>query len=374
MTGNIYIVSQDPVVRDFCRHLQEVYRLRFYSDWNKLYDSVIQCVPLFIFVDYSFFASNDPQLLEDFHKQFFRIPFYILTRSDCSYFLPYFQRIGIKRVIHIPCEKNKFKKIITEHHSTQICPADFQPCPIPHCPKLNQFLGNSHKMTKLKNTVYHYSQTDTPLLLTGESGTGKSYLARLIHDMSPRRAHPFCAINLTSIPISLAEAEFFGTTKGAYTDAISREGYFSSARFGTLFLDEIGDLPISIQPKLLHVLEEQSYNKVGSPKKIKCNTRFLFATNADLQHLVDQGLFRSDLFYRISILPIEVPPLRERKTDIPQLARHFLKPYKKDLSSSSIQKLMDYHWPGNVRELKNCLLRACIISTKEMIHDGCISF
>ena len=152
------------------------------------------------------------------------------------------------------------------------------------------------------------------------------------------------------------------------------EGYFSSARFGTLFLDEIGDLPISIQPKLLHVLEEQSYNKVGSPKKIKCNTRFLFATNADLQHLVDQGLFRSDLFYRISILPIEVPPLRERKTDIPQLARHFLKPYKKDLSSSSVQKLLDYHWPGNVRELKNCLLRACIISTKEMIHDGCISF
>lgn len=374
MTENIFLVSQDPLVRDFCRYLQEVCRLSFFSDWKKLYDSAIKYRPRLILIDYSFFISSGPQVFEDFYKQLFSIPCYLLTRTDCSYFLQYFQRLGIKQVIHLPCEKSKLKKIILTHHSNQLCLSDFHPYPTPVCSKLDQLLGNSHKMKKLKNTIYHYAQTDTPLLLTGESGTGKTYLARLIHELSPRQAHPFCAINMTSIPTSLAEAEFFGTTKGAYTDAISREGYFSSARWGTLFLDEIGDLPISIQPKLLHVLEEQCYSKVGSPKKIMCNTRFIFATNANLQLLVEQGLFRRDLFYRISILPIEVPPLRERKTDIPQLAQHFLKPYKKDLSSSSIQKLMDHHWPGNVRELKNCLVRASILSAKEMIHDGCISF
>lgn len=374
MTESIFIVSRDPFIRDFCRYLHEVCRLNFYSDWNKLYDGAIKYQPRLILIDYSFFISSGPQILEDFYKQLFNIPRYLLTRTDCSYFLQYFRRLGIEQVIHLPCEKSKLKKIILTHHSNQLCFSDFHFNSTPVCSKLDQLLGNSHKMTKLKNTIYHYAQTDTPLLLTGESGTGKTYLARLIHELSPRQAHPFCAINMTSIPISLAEAEFFGTTKGAYTDAISREGYFSSARWGTLFLDEIGDLPISIQPKLLHVLEEQCYSKVGSPKKIRCNTRFIFATNANLQLLVEQGLFRRDLFYRISILPIEVPPLRERKTDIPQLAQHFLKPYKKDLSSSSIQKLMDHHWPGNVRELKNCLVRASILSAKEMIHDGCISF
>ena len=374
MTESIFILSQDPFIRDFCRYLQKVCRLSFYSDWNKLYDGAIKYRPRLILIDYSFFISSSPQVLEDFYKQLFSIPCYLLTRTDCSYFLQYFQRLGIEQVIHLPCEKNKLKKIILTHHSNQLCLSDFHPNSTPVCSKLDQLLGNSYKMTKLKNTIYHYAQTDTPLLLTGESGTGKTYLARLIHELSPRQAHPFCTINMTSIPISLAEAEFFGTTKGAYTDAIAREGYFSSARWGTLFLDEIGDLPISIQPKLLHVLEEQCYSKVGSPKKIMCNTRFIFATNANLQLLVEQGLFRRDLFYRISILPIEVPPLRERKTDIPQLAQHFLKPYKKDLSSSSIQKLMDHHWPGNVRELKNCLVRASILSAKEMIHDGCISF
>ena len=192
--------------------------------------------------------------------------------------------------------------------------------------------------------------------------------------MSPRMHHPFCAVNVASIPVSLAEAELFGTTKGAYTNAITREGYFSAAKFGTLFLDEIGDLSPTIQPKLLQVLEERTYNRIGSTTQLKCETRFIFATNVNLHYLVDQGAFRQDLFYRISILPREVPPLRERKADIPRLAQHFLAPYQKGLSSTCIQKLMDHHWPGNIRELKNCLVRASILSTKEMIHEAHISF
>lgn len=374
MTESVFVVSRNPFIRDLCRRYLGIYTLLFCSDWNKLYDSLTQNVPRLILLDYSLIVFSGPQPLEEFCSSSPPVPVLVVTHVDCSFFTKWFFELGIKQVIHFPCQEEKIRKQVEDYLDGPAQSATAHPLPLPSCPKLERLLGDSCKMTKLKNTIYQYSQTDTPLLLTGESGTGKTYLAQIIHELSPRRENPFCSVNMTSIPISLAEAEFFGTTKGAYTDAVSREGYFSAAQTGTLFLDEIGDLPISIQPKLLHVLEEQSYSKVGSPQKIACDTRFIFATNADLQRLVDQGLFRSDLFYRISILPIEVPPLRERKTDIPQLAQHFLKPYKKDLSSSSIQKLMEHHWPGNVRELKNCLVRASILSAKEMIHDGCISF
>lgn len=370
----ILVVSSNPLIRDFCRQYLGPYNLKFCSDWDKLYNTIKKNIPSLILFDYSFFISTNPQLLEKLCKQRPSTPIFVLTNKNCSFFTKWFYKIGIKQIINLPCERIKLKKTIEEHMVHSNHDVISQSIPPPTCTILEQFLGDSFKIVELKKKIYHYSQTDTPLLLTGESGTGKSYLARLIHELSPRKNRSFYAVNMTSISVSIAEAELFGTVKGAYTDAVSREGFFSIAQFGTLFLDEIGDLPIAIQPKLLHVIEEQCYTKVGSPHKVKCNTRFIFATNANLQLLVEQGLFRSDLFHRIAILPVEVPPLRERKTDIPQLAQHFLKPYKKDLSSDSIQKLMDHHWPGNVRELKNCLVRASILSSKEMIPEACISF
>lgn len=374
MSKIILVVSSNPAIRDFCRQYLGSYNLKFCSDWEKLYDSIKKTLPSIILFDYSFFISTGPQLLEKLCKQKTSTPIFIITNINCSFFAKWFYKIGIKQIINLPCEKTKLRKIVEEHmedsnhdvFSLSILP--------PTCTILEQFLGDSFKTVELKKKIYHYSQTDTPLLLTGESGTGKSYLAQLIHELSPRKNRSFYSVNMTSISVPIAEAELFGTVKGAYTDAISREGFFSNAQFGTLFLDEIGDLPIAVQPKLLHVIEEQCYTKVGSPHKVKLNTRFIFATNANLQLLVEQGLFRNDLFHRIAILPVEVPPLRERKTDIPQLAHHFLKPYKKIISSSGIQKLMDHHWPGNVRELRNCLVRASILSTKEIISETYISF
>lgn len=374
MPERIFVLSHDPLVRDLCRRHLDLYDVEFCSTWSKLYENIPKGIPKVILLDYSFFISSDPFLLEEFCTPGISIPLILLTCTDCSYFTRWFYKIGVKHILHLPCDKTRFQEIVLSSFTSSPAFSEMRRCDAPCCQKLEQLLGNSSKMQELKAMIYHFSQTDSPLLLTGESGTGKTYLARIIHEMSPRKHNPFCGVNMASIPVSLAESELFGTTKGAYTDAISREGYFSAAKLGTLFLDEIGDLPLSVQPKLLHVLEELVYTKVGSTKKITCNTRFLFATNADLRLLVDQGLFRGDLYYRISILPIEMPPLRERKTDIPQLAQHFLKPYKKALSSTSIQKLMDYHWPGNVRELKNCLTRASILSSKEMIHDGHISF
>lgn len=374
MPKSILVVSYDPLIRDYCRQYLEQYNLEFCSDWDKLYDTIKIISPRLILFDYSFLTSIGPQALEKICNPNPPFPIFIITNKNCSFFTKWFYKIGIKQIINLPYEKMKLKNLVEENLTNENHPTTDPPF-LPHGNReLEQLLGNSVKMIELKKMIYQYSQTDTPLLLTGESGTGKSHLAQLIHKLSPRKNKSFHSINMTSISAPIAEAELFGTVKGAYTDAISREGIFSTAQFGTLFLDEIGDLPISIQPKLLHVIEEQCYTKVGSPHKIKCNTRFIFATNADLRVLVSQGLFRSDLFYRISILPVEVPPLRERKTDIPQLAQHFLKPYKKYLTSDGIQKLMDHHWPGNVRELKNCLVRASILSSKELIPEVCISF
>lgn len=372
LSKSILVFSLNTFVRDFCRKQLKLYNLEFYSTWDKLYNN--SRTAQLILIDYSFIAYNGPQFLENLCLPKPPAPIIILTNQDCSFFTEWFYKIGVKHIISLPCHEDRFKKILFPYLHFPAKQQDFIPPPAFACPNLERFLGDTLKMQELKRLVYHLSQTDTPLLLTGESGTGKTYLAKIIHEMSPRMHHPFCAVNVASIPVSLAEAELFGTTKGAYTNAITREGYFSAAKFGTLFLDEIGDLSPTIQPKLLQVLEERTYNKIGSTSLLKCDTRFIFATNVNLHHLVDQGAFRRDLYYRISILPIEVPPLRERKADIPRLAQHFLAPYQKDLSSTCIQKLMDHHWPGNIRELKNCLVRASILSTKETIHEAHISF
>lgn len=374
MPKSIFVFSLSAFVRNFCRKQLELYSLEFYNEWDRLYDSAKKAPPQLILIDYSLIAYNGPQFLEDFCLPKPPIPVIIITKEDCSFFTEWFYRIGVKHVLSLPCHKDKFRERVQPYLHVSEEQQEFSPLPSFVCSHLEHFLGNSCKMQELKRLIYHFSQTDTPLLLTGESGTGKTFLAKVIHEMSPRMHHPFCAVNVASIPVSLAEAELFGTTKGAYTNAITREGYFAVAKSGTLFLDEIGDLPPTIQPKLLQVLEERTYNRIGSTTQLTCETRFIFATNVNLHYLVDQGAFRQDLFYRISILPIEVPPLRERKADIPRLAQHFLAPYQKGLSSTCIQKLMDHHWPGNIRELKNCLVRASILSTKEMIHEALISF
>lgn len=374
MPKSLFVLSCNPVTRDLCRQYMNLHKVEFYSTWEKLRENAIKFVPKVIFIDFSILQSMEPFLLEDLCLAIPKVTFVILTLTDCSFFSKWFYKLGIKDVIYLPCEKKKFDSIVIPNHGVHSLFSEVLPNGCDGCPELDRLLGNSEKMQELKTSIYLFAQTDSPLLLTGESGTGKTHLARIIHNLSSRVENQFCAVNMASIPISLAESELFGTTKGAYTGAVSREGYFSSANDGTLFLDEIGELPLAIQPKLLHVLETKTYSKVGSIEEVQCNTRFIFATNADLRLLVEKGLFRRDLFHRISILPIEVPPLRDRKTDIPQLAQHFLEPYKKGISSTCMQKLMDYHWPGNVRELKNCLERASVLTPKEMIHDGYISF
>jgi Nif-specific regulatory protein len=220
------------------------------------------------------------------------------------------------------------------------------------------------------------AKTDSSVLILGESGVGKEIFAEQIHLRSPRGKRPFIRVNCAALPEGLLESELFGHVKGAFTNAIAnRRGRFELADGGTIFLDEIGDLPLSLQAKLLRVIQEKTFEKVGADVSITVNVRILAATNKDIEAQVEKGEFRRDLYYRLNVLPIYIPPLRQRPEDIPELARFFLEKFMREtkksfdgFSSEALETLLTYSWPGNIRELENSIERACVISKSRWIQ------
>jgi two-component system response regulator GlrR len=241
----------------------------------------------------------------------------------------------------------------------------------------SNIVAKSQKMQKVLEAVAQIANIDSTVFIHGESGTGKELIAKAIHLASERKDKPFVAINCAAIPEALLESKLFGHEKGAFTGAIrSTKGLFAQAHEGAIFLDEIGDMSLSIQAKVLRVLQERQFYPLGSEKLVEVDVRVIAATNKDLEDQVKQGLFREDLFYRIHVIPIYLPPLRERKEDIPPLADHFLKKFsqqmKKDikgLSPSALQKLMLHDWPGNARELENTIEYAVAMAQREILTD-----
>jgi len=240
---------------------------------------------------------------------------------------------------------------------------------------LKQILGNSKAIKNLKENLSRISSCDVNVLITGESGTGKELVARAIHYLSDRIGNPFIPVNCGAIPENLFENELFGHLKGAYTDAsFQQDGMVKEAEGGTLFLDEIGTINPYIQAKLLRLIQESEYRPLGHSKNIKANIRLLAATNKDLQHLVEENTFREDLFYRLNVVPIHIPPLRERKGDIPKLIKHFLKKYLREYNKTIIEipkvvmdVLTSYSWPGNIRELENKVQQIVVMSTSSVV-------
>ncbi len=238
-------------------------------------------------------------------------------------------------------------------------------------------IGKSHEIQTVYDQIAQVSKSAATVLIQGETGTGKELVAHAIHYNSDRADKPFIKAHCAALPESIIESELFGHEKGAFTGAtVDRKGRFELADSGTLFLDEIGDLPASIQIKLLRVLQEREFERVGGTKTIKVNVRLIVATNKNLQELVSAGRFREDLFYRMHVFPIFVPPLRSRRADVMLLAEHFLGKYAKEnnknirrISSAAIDMLMSYHWPGNVRELENCIERAVLVAGGDVIHS-----
>jgi DNA-binding NtrC family response regulator len=239
-----------------------------------------------------------------------------------------------------------------------------------------QIVGEDPKLKQVSLALHRAAGTDTTVLLEGESGTGKELFARALHALSPRVDGPFIAINCAAIPETLLETELFGHEKGAFTGAANRKpGKFELAHRGTLFLDEIGDLPLSLQAKILRALEEKRFERVGGTLPIQVDVRVVAATNRHLKAAVAARQFREDLYFRLSVFPITIPPLRERPEDIPTLARYFIDRFCRDLNKKSLvlspaaeQELRAYAWPGNVRELQNCIERAAILTEGETIH------
>ncbi|MBB6480152.1 sigma-54 interaction domain-containing protein [Spirochaeta isovalerica] len=238
-------------------------------------------------------------------------------------------------------------------------------------------IGNSRIMRNMYDLIDKISGASSTVLITGESGSGKELVARAIHFSGNRADRPYIPFNCAALPESLLESELFGHTKGAFTGAFAeKDGKFQAADGGTIFLDEIGEMSMTAQSKLLRVLQEKEVEKVGTNSPVKIDVRVVAATNRDLMELVDEGLFRLDLYYRLNVFPINVPPLRMRKTDIPLLVDTFIEKYSsitnnkvKRISTPAIDMLMSYHWPGNVRELENCIERAVILAEDEVIHS-----
>lgn len=238
-------------------------------------------------------------------------------------------------------------------------------------------VGHSKKMQEVLALVERVAPTNSTVLIGGESGVGKDLIARAIHQNSRRAGGPFIKINSTAIPDTLFESELFGFERGAFTGALaSKPGKFELADRGTLFLDEIGDVPATIQVKLLRVLQEREFERLGGTKTLKVDIRMIAATNRDLRAALEEGTFREDLYYRLNVVPIDIPPLREHKEDIPELVNHFLARFAADsekeiegITRAALNALMEYHWPGNVRQLENSVERAVALSAGRMIDE-----
>ena len=237
-------------------------------------------------------------------------------------------------------------------------------------------VGRSPSMQELYKSIARLSQNDLTVMIYGESGTGKELVAKALHKYSARSEKPFIALNMAAIPNDLIESELFGHEKGSFTGAHQKsDGKFKLAEKGTLFLDEIGDMPIDAQTRLLRVLQEGEFTPIGGKEKILADTRIIAATHKNLSSLIEKGEFREDLFYRLNVVPINIPPLRERKEDIPELVNHFLEKAKtlklepKKFNTESFQILEKYQWPGNVRELENFILKLCALYTDEIIMN-----
>jgi formate hydrogenlyase transcriptional activator len=242
--------------------------------------------------------------------------------------------------------------------------------------RFEQIIGNSAALESVLEEVERVAPTNSTVLIQGETGTGKELIARAIHNLSSRCGRPFIKLNCAAIPFDLLESELFGHEKGAFTGAIAQKvGRFELADKGTLFLDEVGDIPLALQPKLLRVLQEQEFERLGSARTHQVDVRLVAATNRDLMGMVKQTEFRSDLYYRLNVFPIPLPPLRARREDIPALVEHFVEIYAhrmdkqiEHISPETMSALSSYQWPGNIRELQNFIERSVILTSGNVLH------
>jgi two-component system, NtrC family, response regulator HydG len=301
------------------------------------------------------------EVLEKIRKSHPKLPVILLTAYIDVRDAVHAIRQGAADYLEKPVDLDELITVIDETLGVKEDRAGMLPLP-------EGVIAESEAMRRIFQQALRVAETDSTVLLSGESGSGKEVIAGAIHQASSRADRPMVVLNCAAVPAELLESELFGHVKGAFTGAETpREGRFAEADGGTLFLDEIGELPVQLQPKLLRVLETGVFRPVGGDREKKVDTRVIAATNRDLRAETDAGGFREDLYYRLNVFPIEVPPLRERREDILPLADHFLHATRKRLSPAAQRRILAHHWPGNVRELRNALERAAILSDGNLI-------
>lgn len=372
---SILVVDDEPLIVEFIKESLELegYDVKTALDGKSALELTRNFFPDIVLLDYNLPDFNGIEILKKLHEYDEGIQVIILTGHNdvktafeaikhgaVDYILKPFDLEALKLSVSKICENISLRhqiRVLTKDNFARYTESEFILCPSP-------------KMKKVYELSAQVAQTnDTTVLILGESGTGKEHIAKFIHHSSARKSKPFVEINCAAIPENLLEAELFGYEPGAFTDARSKKiGLFEYADGGTLFLDEIGDMPLATQAKVLKLIETKTFRRVGGLRDMKSDVRIVAATNRDLARLIEEGKFREDLYYRLQVVPIELPPLRERPEDILQLSDFFLKNFcqtmRKRLSFSddAFRAMLNYQWKGNVRELKNVIERATIIT------------
>lgn len=345
------------------------------SAWQQLQTQNYQLA----FVDIRMPGRNGLEILDSYQQNLFTTPIVIITaynsmdntiaamqKGAFDYLVKPFDLQAVE-ALTIKMQKHLAAREELEHLKDRMR-QPYQPS--------ESLIGNAPAMQTVYKTLGHVAATDITVLIQGESGTGKELIAQAIHYNSPRIAQPFIALNCAAIPADLLENELFGHERGAYTGAHERyRGKLEQAQGGTLFLDEIGDMSLDLQAKLLRVLQEKEFTRTGGQQTIRADVRFVAATNQDLTQAIAAGQFREDLFYRLNVMPLSLPPLRERRTDIPALCRHFLEKSHQEMhvdihgfSDQALDMLQQQEWPGNIRQLENAVKRACLLSQGPLLE------
>jgi DNA-binding NtrC family response regulator len=379
----VFVVDDDWAVRESLQNLLRSAGLnvRTFASAHEFLTSQRPQAPSCLVLDVQLPGLSGLELQQELVKDTVPIPIIFITGHGDIPMTVRAMKAGASDFLTKPFRDQDLLNAVAQamHHSHQRVPGIYTPVVVPPAAagaslsdsRFAEIVGHSAALRGVLQEVATVAPTDATVLIYGETGTGKELIARALHHLSARRTHPFVTLNCAAIPPGLLESELFGHEKGAFTDALTqRLGRFELANGGTLFLDEIGDLPLELQPKLLRVLQEHTFERLGSSRTLRTNVRLVAATHRDLLAMVQQRAFREDLYYRIQIFPITVPPLRQRRDDIPVLARHFAQQYGRQLHKPSaaipaeaMAELVRYDWPGNVRELQNIIERAVILSS-----------
>ncbi|MFI3257467.1 MAG: sigma 54-interacting transcriptional regulator [Spirochaetales bacterium] len=372
----VILISHDEELKRFCANVHNNHCCMIY--FSSLQDdfSDVRLFASLVLIDFNLIERGYFGIIDEVFPKFKHIPILFLVNEDSVVSALKFLKYGIEDIIVLPCCSEYLQECITTY---AFSPTNIKN-PVKIDATLSSFIGISSQVSNLKKKLYPVAQSDLSVFILGETGTGKSFVAGLLHQLSERKTKKFVEENIAAIQENLVEGELFGTKNGAYTGAITRKGLFEYADEGTLFLDEIGCISNGMQAKLLQVLETGEFRPVGAVSKCKVDVRLISATNTALNLLKKNESFRKDLYYRISGIQLCIPPLRNRKEDIAPLALHFLKKISekkgqyKILSGDAMMKLEQHRWPGNLREMKTCLEQAYCMSSKSVITGTDINF